>query len=180
MTATAQSSPVAGDAVLDAGLGALVNAMWHQRALLERLALRATAAQLVLAGDDHRFMDRAVDELEDAGRAVRRADHEPARFLSAILRHLGLAADSTVRDLADHLDEPWTRTLTEQAVGLERVARSLIATSRDNRQLALGGLSNVRALLALSAGGVRGEDAGTYDRNGRATSQGATGLDRRA
>lgn len=164
---TPSGSPQTDD-LLAQGLGSLSAALWDQRAQLHELAHRAKVAQLVMAGDDGRWLARAVAELDDAVREVRADDHVPARLLGAIGRHLGLQAPVTLRDLSAQLPDPWSATILEHAEGLDVMLTRLGAIERENRQLAIGGLGNIRALLAV----IHGDeeiimDAG-YDRDGRA------------
>ncbi|MEM9035348.1 MAG: flagellar export chaperone FlgN [Actinomycetota bacterium] len=167
-----------GDEVLDAGLVALDEALWKERAQLTHLALRAKTAQLVLAGDDRRWLQRSVDDLEAAAREIRANDHGPARLLRAILRHLGRPQSGTLRDLADVAPPAWQQRLRSHISGLDRLMSDVAEAERESRQLAVGGLAAVRGMLHAITG-TQDQVTTTYDQRGRAVDTSAHRVDGR-
>ncbi|MEM9712207.1 MAG: hypothetical protein AAGA17_08325 [Actinomycetota bacterium] len=155
------------DEVLAAGLRALDEALWQERAQLTVLALRAKIMQLVLAGDDRRWLERSVEDLADAARMVRAADHEPGKLVRAIGRHLGLGTTVSVRDVADAAPGDWPQRLRAHAAGLDRLATDIGNAERESRHLAVGGLAAVRGML-MALTGTTVSTSETYDGAGRA------------
>ena len=170
-TRTAPITPppaaAAPDEVLTAGLRALDEALWQERAQLTTLALRAKIAQLVLAGDDRRWLDRSIEDLGDTARRVRTADHEPAKLVRAIARHVGLPTTSSLRDLASALPDDWSHRIRSHAAGFDRLIADIGAAEQESRHLAMGGLAAVRGML-MTLTGTREESPTTYDQSGRA------------
>lgn len=175
---TPRARPGAGDEVLDAGLVALDEALWKERAQLTRLALRAKAAQLVLAGDDRRWLQRSVDDLETAAREIRANDHGPARLLRAILGHVGRPPSGTLDDLAAAAPPEWQPRLRSHVAGLERLMGDVASAERESRQLAVGGLAAVRGMIHAIAG-TEDQVTTTYDQRGRAVDSNTPRLDGR-
>jgi hypothetical protein len=164
--------------VLEAGLRALDEALWQERAQLTMLALRAKVTQLVLAGDDRRWLERSVEELGDAARLVRTADHEPAKLIRAIGRHVGLSGPASIRDLAAAAPSDWSHRLRSHAAGFDRLTHDITAAEQESRHLAVGGLAAVRGML-MALTGTQDEAPTTYDQSGRAVTGDAHRIDGR-
>lgn len=168
----------AQDDVLAAGLRALDEALWQERAQLTTLALRAKVTQLVLAGDDRRWLERSIEDLGDTARLVRTADHEPAKLVRAIARHIGLPTTSSLRDLATNLPDEWAHRLRSHAAGFDRLIADIGAAEQESRHLAVGGLAAVRGML-MTLTGTQAEAPTTYDQSGRAVTGDAHRIDGR-
>ncbi len=164
--------------MLEAGLRALDEALWQERAQLTMLALRAKVTQLVLAGDDRRWLERSVEDLGDAARMVRTADHEPAKLVRAIVRHLGLPAGSSIRDVATVAPDEWRHRLRSHAAGFDRLTSDIASAEQESRHLAVGGLAAVRSML-MALTGTPEESPATYDQSGRAVTGDSHRLDGR-
>ncbi len=181
-TTTAQMTAPTGatehDEVLEAGLRALDEALWQERAQLTMLALRAKVTQLVLAGDDRRWLERSVEDLGDTARLVRSADHEPAKLVRAIVRHLGLPTGSSIRDIAGELPDDWARRIRSHAAGFDRLTADIAAAEQESRHLAVGGLAAVRGML-VALTGTPEDSPTTYDQSGRAVTGDAHRIDGR-
>ncbi|MEO1062701.1 MAG: hypothetical protein AAFZ07_14905 [Actinomycetota bacterium] len=181
-TSTAPTRPTATtgapDEVLTAGLRALDEALWQERAQLTALALRAKIAQLVLAGDDRRWLERSIEDLGDTARLVRSADHEPAKLVRAIARHVGLPTTSSLRDLAAALPDDHAHRLRLHAAGFDRLIADIGSAERESRHLAMGGLAAVRSMI-MTLTGTREESPTTYDQSGRAVTGEAHRIDGR-
>lgn len=173
---TSDRDSLLDDDLLNQGVGSLSNALWEQRVRLHDLLHRAKVAQLVMAGDDRRWLDRAIGELESSVRGLRADDHVPARLLGAIARHLGRADIETIRDLAALLPAPWAETLDEHASGMADSLTRLTAIERENRQLAISGLGNIRAMVALLA--PERDRGDSYDASGRRVTSDNANVDR--
>ncbi len=155
------------DQLLEGGLQALNDALWRQRSRLDVLVFKTKVAKLTMATDDQTFIPLAVSELDQATRALRAEDHDPAKLLRAISHHLTPGSGNlTLHDLAEHLTEPWARTIQEHASACHTILSELKALSAEGRALAHSGLQQVQSILALVLRPPVNEAPEMYDANG--------------
>ena len=145
----------------------LVEALWALRHRLELISFRSTVAKLVMASDDRSFVNLATDELEAACTKLRAAEQAVAARLGRVATAWGQPAEHVTLDsLADDAPPRWRQPLREHRDAYRAMLRELEYLTLENKQLAAGGLNNVRESLLML---VDGDEAPLYDNTGGVT-----------
>lgn len=134
-------------------LAELSRVLWKQRSHIEMLQYRLEVQQLICATAKERRLQIAVEEVEAAMDEIRRSE----RLRDAIVRRcadlFGLPPTASLSDIRVRAPEPWSTMLAEhQEALLSMVADTEDLASR-NRELALRGAQETRALLEAVTGG---------------------------
>jgi hypothetical protein len=163
---TAIDQPVEAAGVpVDAAFGALTDVLWRERDILEGLLYKLTAQQMVLRGGDSRWLARADAEVRTAAEALQDFEVLRAAEVDLIVRHYGLPADTSLRELAETASEPWPTVLLDHRESLRALTYEIDAVAVDNRRLLQAGERATReALDQITAGTTR--TAGAYDSRG--------------
>jgi hypothetical protein len=163
---TAIDPPVdAAGLPVDAAFGALTDVLWRERDILEGLLYKLTAQQMVLRGGDSRWLARADAEVRTAAEALPDFEVLRAAEVDLIVRHYGLPADTSLRELAETASEPWPTVLLDHRESLRALTYEIDAVAVDNRRLLQAGERATReALDQITAGTTR--SAGAYDSRG--------------
>lgn len=167
--------------VRDAELEALAGAIARQIEALGHLRFKFEVQQLMLSGGRSAYITETTDELREAIEQVQRADAEFRRCLShAAARSLALSPESTLREVAQAVGEPWRYIFEQGRDELRRAIERINALCAENRKLlARGYLATSEALALLGVGGGGGA---AYDATGSAIASagGAAILDAKA
>jgi FlgN protein len=148
-------------------LEALADTLWAERHLVEFLLFKLTAAKLLLAADERRFVALALDEVQRVLVALRGAETRRARAVEEVAAELHVPADQlTLSQLASHSPEPLRTVFRDHADGFLALATEIEETAALNRRLASATLSHVqRAIDALTGPPA----VSTYTASGRPT-----------
>ena len=154
-------------------LAQLSTVLWREREMLEVLLFKVETEQMVLATGRTRWLSRASHEVELILEQVR--DTELLRAIEAdqVCCEFGLAAGSSLADVADAVEEPWRSILIQHRDELMLLVSHIATMTDKNRDLlAAGDRATYTALLAIGAGADpltrAGAAAGTYTPGGRA------------
>jgi hypothetical protein len=134
-------------------LGELVRVLWRQRTLIETLQYRLEVQQLLCASGRDARLQLAVDEVEAAMDDLRRAERQRDDIVRGCSGQLGLGPDATLAEIRDRVDEPFKSLLADHQAALLSLVAEAEELARHNRELALRGANNTRALLDAVTGG---------------------------
>jgi hypothetical protein len=157
--------------------GALSDALWTQRELLESLLHRLVTQQLILNAGALRWLPKSDDDVRHAISQVRAGEVLRATHVAALITALGLDPDATLTELATFAPVVWHDVMHDHRKALRELAFEVQKTSEENHRLLQHGAQAIRDTLAGVGDAVR-----RYDANG-ATVHGEPGallLDRQA
>jgi hypothetical protein len=162
--AAADAPGVSGAAAL-AAFGALTDVLWRERELLEGLLYKLTAQQMVLRSGENRWLARADAEVREAVEGLQDFEVLRAAEVDLLVRHYGLPANASLRELAETAPEPWPAVLYDHREALRTLTFEIDAVAAHNRRLLQAGERATRAALdRITAAGDR--PAGAYDARG--------------
>lgn len=146
------------------GLAQLSNLLWRERDMLELLLFKLEEEQLLLAAGKSQWIGRATHEVEVVLEAIGQAELVRASEVDAVSRELGLAPDTSLRELADRAPAPWGDILTEHREKFLEVTAAITALAEVNRELVTTGQRAAIAALRTLDGVADG--VATYGRGG--------------
>jgi hypothetical protein len=147
------------------GLAQLSNLLWRERDMLELLLFKLEEEQLLLAAGKSQWIARATHEVEVVLEAIGQAELLRAAEVDSVATELGLASDTSLRELAATAPEPWGQILTEHREKFLEVTAAITALAEANRELVTTGQrAAIAALRTLDGAG--GDESATYDRAG--------------
>ncbi len=158
---------------IDDHLGELVRVLWRQRALIETLQYRLEVQQLITASGRDGRLQTAVDEVEAAMDELRRAERQRDDVVRLCSASMNLPATASLADIRERCDEPWRSLLAEHQAALLSLVAAAEQLAAHNRELALRGANNARALLEAVTGTVT---SAPYGPNGASGSLGSRGV----
>jgi hypothetical protein len=142
--------------------------LWREQELLDLLQFKAEEKQYLILTGKTRWLARIAHEIEVVLEQLRTLEVERAAATEALAVRLGVAANPSLRQLAEAAPAPWNDLFAKHHEALLVLVTELRTLSDSNRDLIEGGLSAIGdALLA-----VRSPSAGTYGASGR-TAEGA-------
>lgn len=139
--------------------------LWTERHLLDFLLFKLTAAKLILAADDRRFMSPALAEVEHVIEKLRLAEIERSISVSKLAEEWGVSADAlTLAELAERAEEPYGTIFTDHRTALLKVGAEIEEVALENRRLASSSLTDIQENIDL----LMGKPAeATYNDKGR-------------
>jgi len=138
--------------------------LWREQELLDLLLFKAEEKQYLILSGKTRWLARIAHEIEVVLEQLRTLEVERAAATEQIAGRLGLAANPSLRQLADSAPSPWSDLYARHHESLLTLVGELRGLSDVNRDLLQTGLSAISdALLS-----VRTPSAGTYTNAGRA------------
>ncbi len=153
-------------------LQALLDTLWAERQVVEFLLFKLTAAKLLLAADERRFIAPALDEVNRVFGALREAELRRSMAVSAVASEWRMSVDDlTLNALATQAPEPWRDTFAEHERAFGTLAAEIDAATEANRTLAAGGLNRIRETMDLISGN---QTPSTYDAYGRTAVRGGS------
>jgi FlgN protein len=166
--AAAESAvPGVSGAAAQAALGALTDVLWREREMLEGLLFKLTAQQMVLRSGESRWLARADAEVRAAVEGLQDFEVLRAAEVDLLVRHYGLPANVSLRELAETAPEPWPTVLFDHREVLRTLTFEIDAVSSHNRRLLQAGERATReALDQIVAEGSR--ESGGYHFRGDA------------
>jgi hypothetical protein len=152
------------------GFDELAMAVGRESDALAHLRFKFEVQQLMLAGGQGIWLNETTHELEAAIAAVQGAD---AGFRAALQRSaisLGLSPESTLREVAEVVGEPWHYIFEQGREDLRCAVERIGLLCDENRKLLARGYSVVSEALTLLGAAPAGS---VYDATG-APARGAT------
>ena len=137
--------------------------LWRERELLETLLYKLEVEKLVLASGDTRWLATAAREVEAVLETLRETELLRAVSADEAARAVGMAANPSLRALADASAEPWRSILMDHRDAFLRYTDEIVEIAATNRELLTSGQQAAReAMLGLN------EHADGYAPNGTA------------
>src|SRR5690242_18604315 len=140
------ASAVTGFAA-QAAFAGLTDMLWREREVLEDLLFRLTAQQMVLRSGESRWVARADAQVRAAVEGLQDFEVLRAAEVDLLVRHYGLPADVSLRELADTAPEPWLTVLHDHREALRTLTFEIDAVAGDNRRLLQAGERATREAL---------------------------------
>ena len=139
--------------------------LWREQELLDLLIFKAEEKQYLILTGKTRWLARIAHEIEVVLDQLRTLEVERAAATEQIAARLGVAANPSLRTLADSAPAPWSDLYAKHHHALLTLVSELRALSDVNKDLIEGGLASINdALLS-----VRVPSAGTYTQSGRSS-----------
>ncbi|MEO3935399.1 flagellar export chaperone FlgN [Dermatophilaceae bacterium Soc4.6] len=131
--------------------------LWRERELLESLLFHLDVERLVLSSGRTRWLARAADDVEAVLQSLRETEILRSVVADEAAGALGLSHSSSLRSLAESLDEPWKSIMIDHRDAFLLVSREIQALAETNRELLTFGLRSAReTLMGLGEEGVQG------------------------
>ena len=143
-------------------LEVLAGAISSQTDALGRLRFKFEVQQMILAGGCTTWVGETTEELELAIDGVQAADEVFRSALASASAAVGISPESTLREIAAAVDEPWSYIFRQGREELVRSVDRVTALCGENRKLLARGYLATTAALSLL--GV--PTATAYDANG--------------
>lgn len=127
--------------------------LWRERELLETLLYKLEVEKLVLASGSSRWLPTAAREVEAVLSILK--DTELLRAVAAdqAAAGIGMAANPSLRALADAVDEPWKSILLDHREAFITYTREITEIAAANRELLTVGQQAAREMfLGLTEG----------------------------
>lgn len=119
---------------------------------MEQLLFRLTCARLLLEAGEHRFVTRAMDEVQVEVDRLRDVELVRACRIQDLAATVGVPEDELSLDvLVDRTDGPWPRVFDNLRTAFAELAEEIDTTVSTNRELATKGLLRVREELTTMA-----------------------------
>ena len=128
--------------------GAVGNALWRQRDLLEGLLHRLVAEQFVLTNGATRWLARADDDVRAALEELRCGEVVRAMEVDALAQHLNRDGEISLGELAASAPGVWAALLTEHLTALRELAFEVQKAAEENHRLLAAGAGAVRDTLS--------------------------------
>ncbi|MGH8979971.1 MAG: flagellar export chaperone FlgN [Acidimicrobiales bacterium] len=156
-----------------AALERLALCLGRQVASLRHLCFKFEIQEVVLTSGRQKWLGETTAELELAVADLHEHDQALRVALVAAAVAVGLSPESTVREVAARVPEPWSYVLEEHRKGMHELLERVGQLSRTNRQmLARGHAATVAAMSFLGA-----QVSSGYDASGRPSpASGSVGL----
>lgn len=156
-----------------ATLERLALCLGQQVAALRHLCFKFEIQEVILTSGRHKWLDETTAELERAVASLHGTDRTLREALEKAAVAVQLSPESTVREVAAAVPEPWSYVLEEHRKGMQELLERVGQLSRTNRQLlARGHAATVAAMSFLGA-----QVPSSYDANGQlAPVSGSVGL----
>ncbi|MGY1833807.1 flagellar protein FlgN [Blastococcus sp. SYSU DS0510] len=137
--------------------------LWREQELLDLLLFKAEEKQYLILCGKTRWLARIAHEIEVILDQLRTIEVERSAATEAIAARLGLAANPSLRQVADVAPSPWNGLLAQHHEALLTLITDLRSLSDANRELIEGGLSAIGDALLQT----RTSSTGTYGATGR-------------
>lgn len=156
-----------------ATLERLAFCLGQQVAALRHLCFKFEIQEVVLTSGRQKWLGETTAELERAVAALHEHDQALRDALAAAAVAVHLSPESTVREVAAAVPEPWSYVFDEHRKGMHELLERVAQLSRTNRQLLARG--HAATVAAMSFLGV--QVGSGYDASGRpAAATGSVGL----
>lgn len=133
-------------------LGELSRTLWKQRGLIEMLHYRLEVQQLIFASAKTERLQLAVEEVESAMDDIRRSERTRDTVVKRCAAALELPASASLADIRAGVEDPWAMILADHQDALLSLVNEAERLAALNREFALRGANDARALLEEVAG----------------------------
>jgi hypothetical protein len=150
-------------------LSQLNEVLWAERRLLDVLLYRLVSAKLVLAADEKRFIPLAMAEVERTLEKIRVAELQRSLVIGRLALAWGVPREElSLVQLVDWAPEPARTLFEDHRTACMELTAEIEQVSRENKQLASAGLTEVRQLVELVVGpqAMATVDGGAYTQRG--------------
>lgn len=121
--------------------------LWRERELLETLLYKLEVEKLVLSGGRSRWLSTAAREVEAVLGQLRETELLRAVAADAAAARIGMAANPSLRALAEAVDEPWHSILLDHREAFLKYTAELMDLAATNRELLTSGQHAARELF---------------------------------
>ncbi|HET6562030.1 MAG TPA: flagellar export chaperone FlgN [Marmoricola sp.] len=137
--------------------------LWRERELLETLLYKLEMEKLVLASGSSRWLATSAREVEGILARIRETELLRAVVADEAAASIGMAANPSLRALAEAVDEPWRSILLDHRAAFVQYSREIMELAASNRELLTVGQQAARdTFLGLT------ETADSYSHTGTA------------
>jgi hypothetical protein len=137
--------------------------LWRERELLETLLYKLEMEKLVLASGSSRWLATSAREVEGILDSIRETELLRAVVADEAAASIGMAANPSLRALAESVDEPWRSILLDHRAAFVQYSREIMEIAASNRELLTTGQQAARdTFLGLT------ETADSYSHTGTA------------
>ena len=137
--------------------------LWRERELLETLLYKLEMEKLVLASGSSRWLATSAREVEGILASIRETELLRAVVADEAAASIGMAANPSLRVLAEAVDEPWRSILLDHRAAFVQYSREIMEIAASNRELLTTGQQAARdTFLGLT------ETADSYSHTGTA------------
>jgi hypothetical protein len=137
--------------------------LWRERELLETLLYKLEMEKLVLASGTSRWLATSAREVEGILDSIRETELLRAVVADEAAASIGMAANPSLRALAEAVDEPWRSILLDHRAAFVQYSREIMEIAASNRELLTTGQQAARdTFLGLT------ETADSYSPTGTA------------
>lgn len=137
--------------------------LWRERELLETLLYKLEMEKLVLASGSSRWLATSAKEVEGILASIRETELLRAVVADEAAASIGMAANPSLRALAEAVDEPWRSILLDHRAAFVQYSREIMEIAASNRELLTTGQQAARdTFLGLT------ETADSYSHTGTA------------
>lgn len=151
----------------DTALASLAGLLWDERSQLERLLYALVSQQLVITSGQTRWLGHCDADVQAAMTTFRDAEVLRAIEVESITTTLGVPANTTLAELAEATDEPWSQTLHDHRTALRGLMSEIDSAVAENQRLLKAGAQAVGETLAQL-----GTFSSTYDAHGTSVRRG--------
>lgn len=131
----------------------LAEALWEERLVVEQLLYRLTCSRLLLERGEHRFVTRAMDEVQVEVDRLRDVELLRSCTVQELAASVGVPeAELSLDVLVLRTDGPWPRVFGNLRAAFTELAEEIDEAVTANRELATKGLLRVREELTTMAG----------------------------
>ena len=109
--------------------------LWRERELLETLLYKLEMEKLVLASGASRWLASSAHEVEAVLESIRETELLRAVVADEAAARIGLAANPSLRALAEAVDEPWRSILLDHRAAFIGYTREIMEIAAANREL---------------------------------------------
>jgi hypothetical protein len=141
------------------GLPEVSTILWRERHLLELLAFKLDAQQLLIGSGRDRWLHHVSDELESVLDELRHTELLRAVEVDAVAGALGLGAGASLAELAAAAPAPFDDLLRQHREALVELAAEVRDRSRQNCDALARGQQAVRELIAAASAATAGVPA---------------------
>jgi hypothetical protein len=137
--------------------------LWRERELLDTLLYKLEMEKLVLASGSSRWLATSAREVEGILESIRETELLRAVVADEAAASIGMAANPSLRALAEAVDEPWRSILLDHRAAFVQYSREIVEIAASNRELLTTGQQAARdTFLGLT------ETADSYSHTGTA------------
>ena len=141
-------------AAAQVAFGVLTDVLRREREVLEELLYKLTVQKTVLRGAESRWLTRADAEVRAAVEGLQDFEILRAAEVDLLVRHYGLPANVSLRELAETAPEPWPMVLLDHREALRTLTLEINAVAAHNQRLLQDGERATReALDRITAAG---------------------------